>query len=975
MIDPRTTRLIRVPDLPAFQQAVIDLACAHADRRTAVIVPTRSAAAELRRTIENVLLLGRRTAAIVLPDLVTRADLYTRLASQLPDALPLATEFEREVLFRLAARLVQAAGIEAPFRLRPGLTAEILGFYDELRRNHRTIDDFHRLVTGELQPVADTDRGAGRLLAQAEFLAASLAEFEARLAASGRVDEHGMRSLLLQRSAMPGYDRVVVAVADREADAHGLWPADFDFLARVPGIRDIDVVATERLLASGFHQRLHDRHLPGIVEQRQGTDAAPPVLVAPEDAGSGPFETHRDREEELVAVARRVKTADSGPPLDRVGVIFQRPLPYLYLARHVFGDAHVPYQTTDALPLAAEPFAAAIDLVLGFIGSEGTRTSIVELMRSPHWAFTDSVSGRPIGTEDVAALDAFMREVKYLGGWASLRLLAEGRDTNLGGARARASAALRGAAAVGAELHSVAGASHASEQIGTLLRFIAAHARPPHAGAAWHPRDARARAAVVAGLEAMRDAHALHDNTQVPFPELAAAIRRWIEAQTFAPRAGQDGLLLIDAAAAPFADVDDVTIVGLVDGEWPESTAKSIFFPPRLLEPLGWPAPGDRSPAARARFHDLLRLARRRVTISSFALESDAIVAPSCFADELTASGLVIERAKAAEPTRLFDHEALALEPVNPAGAAGDAAAWLALRTQLAPADAPQFHGTAGPRAAGAYAVSRVERYLECPFKYFAAYVLRLEEERGEESGLSPQERGQFLHAVFEAFFTRWSEAGHGAVTAETLPAALALFEQVAEAHLDGLPAADRALERTHLLGSAVAPGLAERAFAFEIEHGVGVSERLLEYELEGTFEFCGPDGPRRIALRAKSDRIDVLDDGTLRIVDYKIGRAPRVSRSLQLAVYSSCARQHLARTRGEDWPVSRAGYVAFREKNAFVPLGTNLEKALGEGEQRLIAAIDAIEQGIFPPRPDEPWLCTRCGYATVCRKDYVGDD
>jgi RecB family exonuclease len=138
---------------------------------------------------------------------------------------------------------------------------------------------------------------------------------------------------------------------------------------------------------------------------------------------------------------------------------------------------------------------------------------------------------------------------------------------------------------------------------------------------------------------------------------------------------------------------------------------------------------------------------------------------------------------------------------------------------------------------------------------------------------------------------------------------------------------------------------------------------------------FAGADGPREVKLKVKADRIDLLDDGTLRVIDYKIGRAPKPGRSLQLAAYSVCARQHLADRRGRDWPVSRAGYVAFREKNAFVSIGTNLEKALAEGQQRLVSAIASIEEGSFPPKPDEPWLCSRCGYALVCRKDYVGDD
>ena len=80
------------------------------------------------------------------------------------------------------------------------------------------------------------------------------------------------------------------------------------------------------------------------------------------------------------------------------------------------------------------------------------------------------------------------------------------------------------------------------------------------------------------------------------------------------------------------------------------------------------------------------------------------------------------------------------------------------------------------------YAVSRVERYLECPFKYFAGQVLQLEEEREDESGLTPLERGQLLHGVFEAFFEAWRARGRSGVSADDLDEALALFEDVAEA-------------------------------------------------------------------------------------------------------------------------------------------------------------------------------------------------
>ena len=152
-------------------------------------------------------------------------------------------------------------------------------------------------MTGELSPVADTDRGAERLLEQAEFLAAAFAEFEKRTAESGRADEHAIRRLLLEGSGQPACEHVIVAVADQAADERGLWSADFDLLARMPGLRRVDVVATERTLASGFHQRLHENHLPGIEEVRMGEESSGPVLTVParEDSTARGLRPHESR--------------------------------------------------------------------------------------------------------------------------------------------------------------------------------------------------------------------------------------------------------------------------------------------------------------------------------------------------------------------------------------------------------------------------------------------------------------------------------------------------------------------------------------------------------------------------------------------------------------------------------------------------------------------------------------------------------
>jgi RecB family exonuclease len=452
-------------------------------------------------------------------------------------------------------------------------------------------------------------------------------------------------------------------------------------------------------------------------------------------------------------------------------------------------------------------------------------------------------------------------------------------------------------------------------------------------------------------------------------------VRRWIDAQTFAPRTGDAGVMLIDAHAAPYADVDELRLVGLVESDWPERSSRNIFYPPSLLGQLGWPSDHERLAAARTRFQDLLRLPAHRVSLSTFTLEEDAIVSPSPVLEDVDAVGLPIERLVAipGESAALFAQEALMRQTPLPFADGDPAAEWFALRASRSVASA-RFHGAVGAQAPATYAVSKLERYLECPFKYFAAHVLRLPEERDEEAWMTALERGHFVHEVFEEFFTEWQQAGNGAITTANVGDALARFDEVAERRLAELPEADRALERTLLLGSAAAAGFGERAFAFEIEDEVPVVERLLEYELEGRFQFNGPDGPRQATLRSKSDRIDLLADGTLRIVDYKIGRAPERKRALQLPIYGACAAQALAGRGGRSWTVGRAGYIAFKEKTPFVEL-QNLDKAIGEGEARLVATIDAIERGDFPVKPDEPFLCNWCQYPGVCRKDYVGDE
>ena len=1001
MITPRRITLHRVADLPAFRTLLSDwliaLAPEHA-RDTCVVVPTRASAEQLRRAIEERALDDRRTA-IVWPIFSTRRDLYDELAARLQTPPRTLSPFEREVLVAAIGRSTTERGIDLPYELRPGLVAEIVTFYDHIRRLGRTVDDFERNFLLELEPERETDRGARRLLQQTAFLAAAYRAYEARVRALDRCDEHGLRELLLRTPSPRPLRRVVVTIGDRIVEPEGLWPADFDLLARLPGLQDVDVVCTEAILSAGYLERLFGA-FPDLAEARIAASArALPSLVAPPQTdGLSPSLcfSSRDREEELIGVARRLKEQRREGrwfPIHRTALVVQRPLPYLYLARDVFRDAGIPFETLDTLPLAAEPYAAAVDLVLDAVAADFTRTALLALLRSPHFRFAaeDATEATANGSGvSVRALGSALAEARYLGGLDRLQFLAASWAQEAAPAtreerrRHAALPALRAIAAAVGQLAALATRQPMVQQIDLLITWLRRFDQPAHHDAD-RSRRLRVRGAVWAALWSLREAYANHDpDSEGDVGTLTAALRRWLEAQTFATTSGDPGLQLIDAGAVRYGVFDEIQILGLVDGEWPERTRRNVLYPSSLLALLE-PAPGVSDPntrerdalrSARALFRDLVLSPAERVRLSSFLLENDAVVEPSLLVDEVAATGVQVLRE--AEPlTRVMYSEALALEPRRPDVMPRAVTAWAAMRVADDARDRHMLRGEAGAWTMPRISVSRLETFLNCPFKFFSAHVLRLEEEPEDQPVQTPLERGRFLHDLWERFFAAWQERGHGRIDAERLSEARTLFGEVCEEALSELSPVEAALERHKLLGSAIGAGIAHRVLAMEASRRDRIEERLLEFPLEGQFEFHTRDGEVRIVpINAKADRIDVLEGRRLRVIDYKSKNTPDPKLALQLPIYSRLAREILQKRRGGYWSLDEAMYVSFEGDRAVVALkpakGETLDAFIAEAEQRLIDALDRIAAGHFPPQPAKKSMCGPCAYRTICRLEYV---
>src|SRR5262249_50820936 len=146
---------------------------------------------------------------------------------------------------------------ELSFQLRPGLVAEMLRFYDQLRRQSQQVARFEELIEDALGS-DDLDRATRRMRVQTRFLADGFREYERLVAEAPVCDEHTLRDRLLTESARDPIRHIIVTVADWIAESDGLFLADFDLLTRIPGLEALEILATERVLGSGFDERVHD---------------------------------------------------------------------------------------------------------------------------------------------------------------------------------------------------------------------------------------------------------------------------------------------------------------------------------------------------------------------------------------------------------------------------------------------------------------------------------------------------------------------------------------------------------------------------------------------------------------------------------------------------------------------------------------------------------------------------------------------
>ncbi|KQL43943.1 hypothetical protein AN963_21045 [Brevibacillus choshinensis] len=272
-----------------------------------------------------------------------------------------------------------------------------------------------------------------------------------------------------------------------------------------------------------------------------------------------------------------------------------------------------------------------------------------------------------------------------------------------------------------------------------------------------------------------------------------------------------------------------------------------------------------------------------------------------------------------------------------------------------------------------ATSVSKLEMYARCPTQFFFHEVLRVRPKEvatfDRTKWLSHTQKGTLLHAIFHRYTAQTQEHGgaHDLVRLEIImEEELARLRQ--EVPSPSTPIMQKECDEIRRDVEVFWAGEKKRkAVPRYLELAVHQQEEMFQVEMSE--EFILP-------LQAYVDRVDEVEPGKYRIVDYKTG-APRkfkeqeyFSRGTQLqhAIYAIAVEQWLRKTGADpSAEVVESSYYFPTDK------GQGQEVARKQNRREETAALvsrltESIQRGIFPPT-QEASICTSCQYEAACGK------
>ena len=373
-----------------------------------------------------------------------------------------------------------------------------------------------------------------------------------------------------------------------------------------------------------------------------------------------------------------------------------------------------------------------------------------------------------------------------------------------------------------------------------LARVAEDCATPPGGGCLlWRGEEGEVLAAAIAEI-----LHHAGDAPDIAPAELAGFLVAELAARPVRARhPAHARLAILGLLEARLLDADRVILGGLNEGVWPEEAQNDPWLNRVDKEKLKLPLPERRIGLSA---HDFTQAAAKGEVWLTCARKIEQQPAePSRWVLRLRA----VLRAAGLEELERKDQRPLewaaALDTPEPAA-----------QVRIAPPrPAPPVH-----LRPTRFSASRVKTLLREPYAIFAEHVLGLRALEGLSPRPTPALFGTLVHEALEEFARRWPTAALPEDAREQL---LALLKRAHGRHIG---------DARHL---ALMEGRLKRMAEWVIAHEAQWREglRRVHVELSGKIVFEAGGAEHRLSARA--DRIDVLADGTARLMDYKTGVLP----------------------------------------------------------------------------------------------------
>lgn len=240
---------------------------------------------------------------------------------------------------------------------------------------------------------------------------------------------------------------------------------------------------------------------------------------------------------------------------------------------------------------------------------------------------------------------------------------------------------------------------------------------------------------------------------------------------------------------------------------------------------------------------------------------------------------------------------------------------------------------------------SKITAFTNCPLAFRFSVVERLPEPPSPAAL-----KGTLVHRALELLFSEYPRGSRSRVAAQQ--ALDAAWRELAGGEELGFLGLDAAEEAAYLVDARV---LVDRYLELEDPDAVNA----VGLELNLSTDLAG------ITVRGIIDRLDELEDGSLAVVDYKTGRAPRNEQSRSrlsgVQMYALMCEAELGRRPS----VVRLLYLRDRIVISAAPT----DQAMRGTRQRALGVWSAIERACreddFRPNPSS--LCRFCAFQAYC--------